>query len=140
MPIVPCDPVQSGAVTAALAEASMPFKMPLAAAMCLLLLTACGAGRNDSAADACSKAIADKLAGKNFSVDHKDMIRGAKDESPEVVAITSAIVFDAGLSTEYKQTFDCRVRLENGKPASVIGMQFNWSKDDMKKVNSARGG
>ena len=118
----------------------MSFKMPFVAAMCLLLLTACGGSRNDSAADACGKAIADKLAGKNFSLDSKDMTQGAKDESPEVVVIASTIVFDKGLSTEYKQTFDCRVRLENGKPASVIGMQFNWSKDDMKKVNSASGG
>jgi hypothetical protein len=28
------------------------------------------------------------------------------------------------------------VRFENGKPPDVIGMQFNWSKDDLKKVNS----
>jgi hypothetical protein len=121
------------------AEAIMPLKMSLAAAFCLML-AGCGGSRNDTAADACGKAIADKLAGKNFSLDNKEMIQGAKDESPEVVVIASTVVFDRGLSTEYKQTFDCRVRLENGKPASVIGLQFNWSKDDMKKVNSASGG
>jgi hypothetical protein len=117
----------------------MSFKMSSAAALCLLLVTACSGDRNDSAADACGKAIADKLAGKTFSIDAKQMSQGARDESPDVVVIASTIVFDKGLSTEYKQTFDCRVRFENGKPASVIGMQFNWSKDDMKKVNSGGG-
>ena len=117
----------------------MSFKMSSAAALCLLLVTACAGSRNDTAAETCGKAIADKLAGKNISLDRKDMTQGARDESPEVVAIASTIVFDKGLSTEYNQTFDCRVRFENGKPASVIGMQFNWSKDEMKKVNSGGG-
>ena len=45
--------------------------------------------------------------------------------------------FDKGLSTEYQQTFDCRVRFENGKAPDVIGLQFNWSKDDLKKVKRA---
>lgn len=103
------------------------------AACCLLC--ACGASRNDGAVDACGKAIAEKLGAKTFSIDRGDMLRNAKDESADVITIASTIVFDKGLSTEYSQTFDCRVRLENGKAPSVIGMQFNWSKDDLKKVN-----
>ena len=92
------------------------------------------------AADACRGAIAGKLGAKSFSLDRGDMAKRARDESPEVVAIASTIVFDKGLSTEYSQTFDCRVRLENGKPASVIGLQFNWNKDDLKNVNADTGG
>jgi hypothetical protein len=98
-----------------------------------LLLAACGGGRNDTAADACNKAIADKLAGKTFALDRKDMVAHAKDESADVVLVGSTITFDKGLSTEYQQTFDCRVRV--GKTADVIGLQFNWNKDDLKKVN-----
>jgi len=60
----------------------------------------------------------------------------ARDESPEVVAVSSTITFDKGLSTEYRQTFDCRVRVANGKASDVIGLQFNWSKDDLKKANA----
>ena len=100
-----------------------------------LLLSACGGSRNDAAADSCAKAIAGKLAGKSISLDQDDMARGAKSESADVVAVASTIVFDKGLSTEYRQTFDCRVRFEAGKPPDVIGMQFNWNKDDLKKAN-----
>ena len=106
----------------------------LVPAAAVLLLAACGGGRNDTAADACGKAISDKLAGKTFALDRKDMIARAKDESADVVLVASTITFDKGLSTEYQQTFDCRVRM--GKTADVIGLQFNWSKDDLKKVNS----
>ena len=106
----------------------------LGAAICLIL-SACGASRNDAAADACGKAIADKLAGKSFSLDHADMARGAKAESGDVLDVASTIVFDKGLSTEYSQTFDCRVRFEAGKPPGVIGMQFNWNKNDLKKAS-----
>jgi hypothetical protein len=68
------------------------------------------------------------------------MTAHAKDESADVVYVASTITFDKGLSTEYQQTFDCRVRFEAGKAPGVIGMQFNWSKDDLKKVNSGGGG
>ena len=109
-------------------------------AACLLLMAGCGGGRSESATDACSKAIADKLGAKTFSLDRGDMSAHAKVESADVVAIASTITFDRGLSTEYRQTFDCRVRFENAKPPDVIGLQFNWSKDDLKKVNAGDGG
>lgn len=113
----------------------MRTTMPLAA-LCLLLLSACAGSRNDEAAEACRTAIAAKLGNKTFTLDAKDMAHTATSESTDVVVIASTIVFDKGLSTEYDQTFDCRVRFENGKPPSVIGMQFNWSKDDLKKADS----
>ena len=100
-----------------------------------LLVTACGENRTNIAVDACSKGIADKLAGKTFAIDRGEMARSAKSDSPDTIAIASTIVFDKGLSTEYQQTFDCRVRVESGKPPDVIYMQFNWSKDDLKRVN-----
>jgi len=108
----------------------------LPAAVCLLLLGGCGNSRNNEAADACSKSIADKLAGKTFNLDRSDMAGHAKDEPGGVVYIASTIVFDKGLSTQYAQTFDCRVRLAEGKPSDVIYLQFNWNKDDLKKVNA----
>ena len=114
----------------------MRAKTPLPAALCLLLMTGCGNPRNDAAVSACSAEIADKLEGKTFVLDRDDMSRHARDESPDVVHVSSTVVFDKGLSTEYQQTFDCRVRLEKDKPASVIGLQFNWSKEDLKKANA----
>jgi len=53
----------------------------------------------------------------------------------EVVRILAIREFDKGLSTEYSQTFDCRVRFEAGKAPGVIGMQFNWNKNDLKKAS-----
>jgi hypothetical protein len=100
-------------------------------ALCLLA-AGCGPGRNDTAADACAKAVADKLEGKTFSLDRADMAAHVKEESADTVQVASTVVFDKGLSTEYQQTFDCRVRL--GKTADVISMQFNWNKDDLKRA------
>jgi len=108
----------------------------LVPAACVLLAAGCAPTRNDGAVDACSKAIADKLGGKTYSLDRGDMTAHAKDESADVVGLSSTITFDKGLSTEYRQTFDCRVRFANGKVSDVIGLQFNWSKDDLKKVNA----
>ena len=68
-----------------------------------LMLAGCAGSRNDTAADACSKAMADKLAGKTFSLDRKDMVARAKDESADTVLIGSTITFDKGLSTEYSR-------------------------------------
>lgn len=107
----------------------------LLAPLCLVLLAGCGNSRNDAAIDACSKAIADKISGKTFSLDRKDMGSHVKDESADVVSISSTIVFDKGLSTEYQQTFDCRVRYDKDKVSDVIYLQFNWNKDELKKVN-----
>ena len=112
----------------------------LLATGCLLLLAGCGNSRNNAAVDACSKAVADKVTGKSFTLERKDMANHAKDESTDVVSIASTIVFDKGLSTEYQQTFDCRVRFDKDKVSDVIYLQFNWNKDDLKKVNAGDGG
>jgi hypothetical protein len=120
-------------------EGTMRSVKPLLAAACLLLLAGCGNSRNNAAVDACSKAIADKISGKSFTLERKDMVSHAKDESTDVVSIASTIVFDKGLSTEYQQTFDCRVRFDKDKVSDVIHLQFNWNKDDLKKVNAGDG-
>ncbi len=112
---------------------------PLLAAACLLLLAGCGNSRNNAAIDACSKAIADKVSGKTVTLDRKDMGNHAKDESADVVSISSTIVFDKGLSTEFQQAFDCRVRFDKDKVSDVIYLQFNWNKDDLKKANAGDG-
>lgn len=98
-------------------------------------LAACGNNRNDSALDACTKAISDKLAGKTFDLDRKDMAAHVKEEAADTLLIGSTAVFDKGLLNEYKQTFDCRVRFEKAGTPSVIWLQFNWNKEDLKKAS-----
>ena len=96
------------------------------AAACLSL-TACGAGKQGQAASACEKAVAEKMQGKRYTLDRADMEANAKSTSDTVMEIHSTVVFDAGLASESKQTYDCRVQFDPGaKGPSVTFLQFNW--------------
>jgi hypothetical protein len=95
--------------------------------MCLAaiaLLAGCGGGP-DKAVEACSAELANRLTGKTFVLDKADMSAKAKTEADNVTVISSQVVFDAGLPSEYKQGYDCKVRIEGGN-ASVIKLDFSW--------------
>ena len=96
------------------------------------MLAACGGGANTDAANACVEAVQAKLAGRNYELLAKDLAASAKPDG-DALHLSSQITFDKSLSSEYKQTVDCKVRREAGKPPSVIFLQFNWSMDDVKK-------
>ncbi|MEO8671628.1 MAG: hypothetical protein ABI411_09970 [Tahibacter sp.] len=98
-----------------------------------VVLAGCGGGREQLAAQACDDAIRTKLAGRGVDINLKDLAAHAAPEGADALRLLSTIVFDKGLSSEYKQTAECKVRFEEGKPASVIFLQFNWSMDDVKK-------
>ncbi|HSX58971.1 MAG TPA: hypothetical protein VLF18_02115 [Tahibacter sp.] len=98
-----------------------------------VLLSACGGGREQTAAQACEAAVKNKLAGRTFELNPRAMAAAAKAESGNILSLNANIVFDKGLTSEYKQTFDCKVRFEGDKEPSVILLQFNWSMDDVKK-------
>ena len=106
-----------------------------ALALSTLSFVGCGSNRNDEAVDTCLKAAADKLADKRYELDRKDMAAHVVQESADTVFITTPATFDQGLSSQYKQTFECRVRFETGKPPSVIWLQFAWNKEDLKKAD-----
>ena len=94
-----------------------------------LLLGGCGTSNEKRAVDACQKAIAAKLAGKGFDLDQKDMLAKAKADGDNVIALNSTVVFDKGLPTESKQTFDCRVQFDPKNPKAdpaVQALQFTW--------------
>lgn len=99
----------------------------------MVLLSACGGGREETAARACETAVKNRLAGRTFEMDVKTMASKAKAESGDTLSLNAEIVFDKGLTSEYKQTVDCKVRFEGDKEPSVILLQFNWSMDDVKK-------
>jgi hypothetical protein len=99
-----------------------------------LSVGACGNGRNDQAAAACSAEIGKRLAGKTHEIDAGDLARHAKSESADIVVLSSTAVFDKGLSTQYKQTYNCRVRFDTASTPSVIFLEFNWNKEDLKKA------
>jgi hypothetical protein len=102
------------------------------AAVAAAMLTACGDADQSAAAGACIDAVQAKLAGRNYELVAKDLTASAKAVGDEL-HLSSQITFDKSLSSEYRQTVDCKVRLEAGKPPSVIFLQFNWSMDDVKK-------
>jgi len=94
-----------------------------------IALTACGKNNQQRAVDACQKAVAEKLQGKTFELDLKDMLKNAKPGTDNVIALGSTVVFDKGLPSESKQTFDCRVLIDpknaDAEPA-VQGLEFTW--------------
>jgi hypothetical protein len=99
-----------------------------------LSLAACGGSRNDKAAAACNTEIAKRMNGRNFSVDLKDLAAHGKQESSDTWLFTSTVVLDKGLSSEDKQSYECRVRFDaNGTP-SVLYLQFNWNTSDLKSA------
>ncbi|TDR48898.1 hypothetical protein DFR29_101522 [Tahibacter aquaticus] len=98
-----------------------------------VLLTGCGGGREMAAARACESAVKQKLAGRTFDLNLNDMAATAKAEGGDILYLASTVVFDKGLTSEYKQTMDCKVRFEADKEPSVILLQFNWSMDAIKK-------
>ena len=97
-------------------------------------VAACGNSRNDKAAAACGAEIASRLAGKTYQIDLRDLARHAKSESANTLLLTSTIVFDKGLSSQYQQTYECRVRMDNADTASVLYLQFNWNTGDLQQA------
>ena len=97
-------------------------------------LAACGSSREQLAATACSAEIGKRLAGKTFELDLRDLAAHTKAESADTLLLNSTAVFDKGLSTEYKQSFDCRVRFDANNTASVLYLDFKWNTADLKKA------
>ena len=107
----------------------MPRQRFIPIAALALLLGGCGTSNEQRAVDACQKAIAAKLADKGFELDPKDMMAKAKSDGDNVIALNSTVVFDKGLPTESKQTFDCRVQFDPKNPSkdpAVQALQFTW--------------
>jgi hypothetical protein len=105
-------------------------RLSVAVALAVTLsVTACGKGPEKRAVEVCQKAIADKLAGKTFDVDSKDMMAKAKSEPNGAMTLSSVVVFDKGLPGESKQTVECKVQFDPKNAAadpSIVGMSFVW--------------
>lgn len=97
----------------------------------VLLLAACSGSREQQAASACDAAVKDKVAGRGYEMSVKDLAASGKTEG-DAIRVSAPIVFDKGLTSEYKQVLDCRVRFEQGKAPTVIFLQFNWLTEDLK--------
>lgn len=104
------------------------------ASFLLLLLTACGSsGPGKLAADVCVAEVNQRLTGKTFDLDSGDFVASAKQEveGGDIWQLSTQIVYDRGLSTEYMQKLNCRARVDNGS-ASVLALEFIWAIKDLK--------
>lgn len=104
------------------------------ASLLLVLLAACGgSGPGKLAADACVAEVNQRLAGKTFDLDSTRLAASAKLESgaDDIWDLSSQIVFDRGLSSEFTQNLNCRVRVEKGS-ASLLSVEFIWAIKDLK--------
>jgi hypothetical protein len=111
----------------------MRARLSLLFGICSLVACSSG-GREGLAATACENAIRAKLVDKSFVLDRAEMIKTAKAEASDTLLLQPTVTFDKGLSSEFKQIVDCRVRIEANQQVSVIFLQFNWSMDDLKKA------
>jgi hypothetical protein len=106
------------------------MKNPLRLALILpLLLSACGTTPGTLAAQACSKAIDEKLAGKSYELDLSDMASKFKAGDGSTGEIVTSVLLDKGMSSESKQGCTCRVQFDPNNAAaepSVIGLIFVW--------------
>ena len=102
--------------------------------VCLsVILCACGgSGSNQAAVDACLAEASKRLAGKSFEIDSKQLEASAVSAEGEdgMFHLSTSIVFDAGLASEFTQIFNCKVR-QDAAGASVISLEFIWSMDDL---------
>jgi len=97
-----------------------------------LMLSACGGGPADVAAKACTAEVATRMAGKTYEVNPKDFAANAQSESADTFLLKAPVTFDKGLSTEYKQTCQCRARVDKSG-AAVLFMQFDWDNPAVKQ-------
>jgi len=79
------------------------------------LLAGC-AGKNDQAAKLCYDEVVNRAKDRTVTVDIKALAASAKPEGDDAVRIQAPIVFDAGLSSEQKNTVDCKVRFTDKGP------------------------
>jgi len=101
---------------------------------CLSLsLLACGdSGGNKAAVDACLAEADNRLAGKTFEIDARQLTASAAqaEGGDGMLQLSTTIVFDRGLASEFTQTFNCKVRMD-AAGASVISLEFIWNMKDL---------
>jgi len=94
-----------------------------------LLLAGCGASRETRAAEACVKAMAERIGDSPYKADVAKIAATAKSESSDILSIESEATTDADQANEKTQLFTCRVQFDPAKPdaaPSVVLFQFNF--------------
>ncbi len=103
----------------------MKFPIVMMTAICL---SACsGGGVSNSpkelAAAACEAEAKVRIGEKTYQLDTAALAQSAKRED-DVWAMQAPIVIEPGLRDEAKQTLECKVRVQEGKPDEVTYINF----------------
>ncbi len=94
-----------------------------------LVLTGCSRSRETMAAEACIKAMTDRLGDRPYTADIPAIAATAKPEGDDMLALDSQATIDAAQANESIQKFTCRVQFDAAKPGTeptVILFQFNF--------------
>jgi hypothetical protein len=96
---------------------------------CALLTSGCARGPGEIAAEACRKAIVERVTNKSVTLDLPDMAQRYRAEANGTGTIEAPVIFDKGVSIEARQTFTCRVQFDPARPKAepaIIGLSFVW--------------
>ena len=104
----------------------MKFPIAMMTAICL---SACSGGDGASnspkerAAAACEAEAKVRIGEKTYQLDTAALAQSAK-RVDDVWALQAPIVIEPGLRDEAKQTLECKVRVQDGKPDEVTYINF----------------
>ena len=104
----------------------MKFPIVMMTAICL---SACSGGDGASnspkerAAAACEAEAKVRIGEKTYQLDTAALAQSAK-RVDDVWALQAPIVIEPGLRDEAKQTLECKVRVQDGKPDEVTYINF----------------
>lgn len=108
------------------------MRLTLLACLSLSLCACGGSGGNKAAVDACLAEADTRLAGKSFNIDTELFAASAvpAEGAEGMLQLSTPIVFDRGLPSEFTQLFKCKVRTD-AAGASVISLEFIWDMKDL---------
>lgn len=91
----------------------------------VLCMSGCGKDPTAKAIDACAAAVAQKVEGKAYKLDHAAMQASAADDGTGVISMSGGLIVNPGMSNEEKQAVQCKARVtDNG--ADVVSLTLIW--------------
>lgn len=94
-----------------------------------LSLAGCTQSRETLAAQACIKAMTERLGDRPYTADIPAIAATAKPEGDDMLTLESEATIDSAQANESIQKFSCRVQFDAAKPGTeptVILFQFNF--------------
>ncbi|MDZ4349206.1 MAG: hypothetical protein U1A22_06695 [Xanthomonadaceae bacterium] len=95
--------------------------------VCMLVVLAACAGKEQKIVSACESAVAERLAGKTYRLDSDALRTSLQTDASGVSSVRAEVILDPGMSGEQTQTVECSARFEDGQSNPVvIALNFIW--------------